>query len=156
MNEQEKIKDEETKLSVGGAAEAVADDAATGQSLSEIIREQVKEEDAPVSKNDLSLRKIIGGDVLMATAVRKQIWLLLLVAFFLIVYIAEGYSYKKYILEIDKLTKTLEDAKYKALSSKSDLTEKTRESKVLDMLRINNDTLLHPSTLPPFIIEVPE
>ncbi len=156
MNEQEKIKDEETKLSVDGAAEAVADDAATGQSLSEIIREQVKEEDAPVSKNDLSLRKIIGGDVLMATAVRKQIWLLLLVAFFLIVYIAEGYSYKKYILEIDKLTKTLEDAKYKALSSKSDLTEKTRESKVLDMLRINNDTLLHPSTLPPFIIEVPE
>ncbi len=156
MNGQEKIKDEETKLSVDGAAEAVADDAATGQSLSEIIREQVKEEDAPVSKNDLSLRKIIGGDVLMATAVRKQIWLLLLVAFFLIVYIAEGYSYKKYILEIDKLTKTLEDAKYKALSSKSDLTEKTRESKVLDMLRINNDTLLHPSTLPPFIIEVPE
>ncbi len=156
MNEQEKIKDEETKLSVDGAAEAVADDTATGQSLSEIIREQVKEEDAPVSKNDLSLRKIIGGDVLMATAVRKQIWLLLLVAFFLIVYIAEGYSYKKYILEIDKLTKTLEDAKYKALSSKSDLTEKTRESKVLDMLRINNDTLLHPSTLPPFIIEVPE
>lgn len=156
MNGQEKIKDEETKLSIDAAAEAVADDAATGQSLSEIIREQVKEEDAPVSKNDLSLRKIIGGDVLMATAVRKQIWLLLLVAFFLIVYIAEGYSYKKYILEIDKLTKTLEDAKYKALSSKSDLTEKTRESKVLDMLRINNDTLLHPSTLPPFIIEVPE
>ena len=150
------MKDEEVKLSVDGTAEAVADDTAAGQSLSEIIREQVKEEDTPITKNNLSLKKILGGDILMAAAVRKQIWLLLLVAAFLIAYIAEGYSYKKYILEIDKLTKTLEDAKYKALSSKSDLTEKTRESKVLDMLRINNDTLLHPSTFPPFIIEVPE
>lgn len=150
------MKDEEVKLSVDGTAEAVADDTAAGQSLSEIIREQVKEEDSPITKNNLSLKKILGGDILMAAAVRKQIWLLLLVAAFLIAYIAEGYSYKKYILEIDKLTKTLEDAKYKALSSKSDLTEKTRESKVLDMLRINNDTLLHPSTFPPFIIEVPE
>ena len=156
MSEQEKMKDEEVKLSVDGTAEAVADDTAAGQSLSEIIREQVKEEDSPITKNNLSLKKILGGDILMAAAVRKQIWLLLLVAAFLIAYIAEGYSYKKYILEIDKLTKTLEDAKYKALSSKSDLTEKTRESKVLDMLRINNDTLLHPSTFPPFIIEVPE
>ncbi len=156
MSEQEKIKDEEGKLSVDGTAKAVADDTAAGQSLSEIIREQVKEEDSPITKNNLSLKKILGGDILMAAAVRKQIWLLLLVAAFLIAYIAEGYSYKKYILEIDKLTKTLEDAKYKALSSKSDLTEKTRESKVLDMLRINNDTLLHPSTFPPFIIEVPE
>ncbi len=156
MSEQEKMKDEEVKLSADGTAEAVADDTAVGQSLSEIIREQVKEEDSPITKNNLSLKKILGGDILMAAAVRKQIWLLLLVAAFLIAYIAEGYSYKKYILEIDKLTKTLEDAKYKALSSKSDLTEKTRESKVLDMLRINNDTLLHPSTFPPFIIEVPE
>lgn len=150
------MKDEGVKLSADGTAEAVADDTAVGQSLSEIIREQVKEEDSPITKNNLSLKKILGGDILMAAAVRKQIWLLLLVAAFLIAYIAEGYSYKKYILEIDKLTKTLEDAKYKALSSKSDLTEKTRESKVLDMLRINNDTLLHPSTFPPFIIEVPE
>ena len=150
------MKDEEVKLSVDGTAEAVAGDTAAGQSLSEIIREQVKEEDSPITKNNLSLKKILGGDILMAAAVRKQIWLLLLVAAFLIAYIAEGYSYKKYILEIDKLTKTLEDAKYKALSSKSDLTEKTRESKVLDMLRINNDTLLHPSTFPPFLIEVPE
>lgn len=156
MSEQEKTKDEEVKLSADVTAEAAADDAAAGQSLSEIIREQVKEEDAPITKNNLSLKKILGGDILMAAAVRKQIWLLLLVAAFLIAYIAEGYSYKKYILEIDKLTKTLEDAKYKALSSKSDLTEKTRESKVLDMLRINNDTLLHPSAFPPFIIEVPE
>jgi hypothetical protein len=156
MKDKDKTKDEEVKLVVEGVPEDTADSTSAAQSLTQIIREQAKEEDAPITKNNISLKKIIGGDILMAASVRKQIGVLLLVSVFLIVYIAEGYSYRKYISDIDKLTSTLKDAKYKALSAKSDLTEKTRESQVLDMLRINNDTLLHPSTYPPFIIEVPE
>lgn len=127
-----------------------------GLSLSEIIREQATEEDSPISKNNLSLKKILGGDMLVAEVVRKQIWLILLITLFLIIYIAQGYSYRKYVLEIDRLTVQLKDAKYKALSTKSELTERTRESKILEMLKINNDTLLHISDRPPFIIEVPE
>lgn len=127
-----------------------------GLSLSEIIREQATEEDSPITKNNLSLKKILGGDMLVAEVVRKQIWLILLITLFLIIYIAQGYSYRKYVLEIDRLTVQLKDAKYKALSTKSDLTERTRESKILEMLKINNDTLLHISDRPPFIIEVPE
>lgn len=127
-----------------------------GLSLSEIIREQATEEDSPLTKNNLSLKKILGGDMLVAEVVRKQIWLILLITLFLIIYIAQGYSYRKYVLEIDRLTVQLKDAKYKALSTKSELTERTRESKILEMLKINNDTLLHISDRPPFIIEVPE
>ncbi len=127
-----------------------------GLSLSEIIREQATEEDSPITKNNLSLKKILGGDMLVAEVVRKQIWLILLITLFLIIYIAQGYSYRKYVLEIDRLTVQLKDAKYKALSTKSELTERTRESKILEMLKINNDTLLHISDRPPFIIEVPE
>ena len=55
----------------------------------------------------------------------------------------EGYpeiaeAFKRYAFEeaehaqIDKLTNELEDAKYRALSSSSDLTQQTRESKVLE------------------------
>lgn len=127
-----------------------------GLSLSEFIREQATEEDSPITKNNLSLKKILGGDMLVAEVVRKQIWLILLITLFLIIYIAQGYSYRKYVLEIDRLTVQLKDAKYKALSTKSELTERTRESKILEMLKINNDTLLHISDRPPFIIEVPE
>lgn len=154
----EKKEQEELKTALPDAEpeKTGAEETSAGQSLSEIIREQVTEEDAPITKSDLSLKKILGGDILTAEIVRKQIWLLLFVTFFLIIYIAEGYSYKKYALEIDRLTTRLKDAKYKALSSTSELTEKTRESKILEMLSVNNDTLLHISTRPPFIIEVPE
>lgn len=155
MKEQEVDIQDPMKTGEAMAAADKAEDTA-GPSLSEIIREQATEEDAPISKNNLSLKKILGGDMLVAEVVRKQIWLILLVTFFLIIYIAQGYSYKKYVLEIDKLTVQLKDAKYKALSVKSELTERTRESKVLEMLKINNDTLLKISDRPPFIIEVPE
>ncbi len=125
-------------------------------SLSDIIREQVAEEDTPLTKNNFSLRKVLGGDILTTEIVRKQIWLLLLITVFLIVYIAEGYSYKQYMIEIDRLNTQLKDAKFKALSAKSDLTEHTRESKIIDMLKINNDSTLHNSGQPPYIINVPE
>ena len=58
--------------------------------------------------------------------------------------------------QIDKLEKELEDAKYKALSSSSALTERCRESHILEMLRANKDSLLHPSEQPPYIINIPE
>ena len=56
----------------------------------------------------------------------------------------------------DKLNKELLDAKYKALSSSSMLTEKCRESHVLEMLRNNKDSILHIADQPPYIINVPE
>lgn len=160
MKDKEKVEKKEELVVATDAAQPVADvveeKEPQGPSLSEIIREQATEEDMPLLKNNLSLRKILGGDILSAEIVRKQIWLVLLITAFLIVYIAEGYSYKKYVLEIDKLTVQLKDAKYKALSSKSELTEKTRESKILEMLKLNKDTLLHISGRPPYIVEIPE
>ncbi len=160
MKDKEKVEKKEELVAANDAAQPVADvveeKEPQGPSLSEIIREQATEEDMPLLKNNLSLRKILGGDILSAEIVRKQIWLVLLITAFLIVYIAEGYSYKKYVLEIDKLTVQLKDAKYKALSSKSELTERTRESKILEMLKLNKDTLLHISGRPPYIVEIPE
>jgi hypothetical protein len=54
------------------------------------------------------------------------------------------------------LEKELLDAKYKALSSSSTLTEKCRESHVLDALKQNKDSLLHVADQPPYIINVAE
>ena len=103
----------------------------------------------------MSLKQILWGDFLTAEIVRRQIWLILLVVFFVIVYIAQRYSYQKYMLEIDKKTAILKDAKFKALSAKSELTERTRQSKILDMLKINNDSLLKISDRPPYYSKVP-
>ena len=60
------------------------------------------------------------------------------------------------MIAIDKMEKALKDAKYKALSSSSTLTEKCRESHVLEILKQNKDSLLHQADQPPYMIEVPE
>ena len=57
---------------------------------------------------------------------------------------------------IDKMEGQLKDAKYKALSSSSTLTERCRESQVLRVLRQVGDSLLHVSDQPPYKINIPE
>ena len=163
MKEEEKnVADEMLKVSVGEAEPTAEQPTAAGgaasdePSLQQLLRDNVSEEDAPLTRNNLSLRKILFGDFLVAEIVRRQIWLILLITAFLMVYIAQRYSYQKYMVEIDKLTVTLKDAKFRALSSKSELTEQTRQSKILDMLKANNDSLLHISDTPPFMIKVPK
>ena len=123
--------------------------------LAEVIRDQVKEGEVPRSSS-LSLAKILGGDILTSRTIRQQIWLLVLIAAFMIVYIANRYSVQKDLIEIDKLQTELKDAKYRALSSTSKLTEKSRESNLLKMLKDNADSTLKIPSQPPYIIQVPE
>jgi len=119
------------------------------------IKQSVSEDDT-VPVGTLTLRKILGGDFLSAELVRHNIWPLVLVVFFTVIYVAFRYQCQQDMILIDKMEGQLKDAKYKALSSSSTLTERCRESQVLEMLRQRNDSLLHPSTQPPYIINVPE
>ena len=121
----------------------------------QMIKEKAKEED-PKPTSAMTLRTILGGDFLTAEMVRRQIWLFVLMVIFCIVYVAIRYQCQQDMIAIDKLEKQLLDAKYKALSSSSTLTEKCRESHVLDALKQNKDSLLHISGQPPYIINVPE
>ena len=119
------------------------------------IKQNVREEDS-VPIGTLTLRKILGGDFLSADLVRRNIWPLVLVVVFTVVYVAIRYQCLQDLIQIDKMENELKDAKYKALSSSSTLTERCRESQVLKVLRQNNDSLLHVSDQPPYIIKVPE
>ena len=119
------------------------------------IRETASEED-PRPSGQLSLRTSLGGDLLTTDIVRSQIWLFVLIVAFAIVYVAFRYQCQQDMITIDKLERDLMDAKFKALSSSSTLTEKCRESHVLDVLKQNQDSLLHQADQPPYIIEVPE
>ena len=123
--------------------------------LKEALQEQAREDEEALTSS-VTLRKILGGDFLTASMIRRQIGLILIIVAFTIVYISNRYSCQRDQLEIDKLTKELQDAKYKALSSSSMLTEKCRESHVLDMLKNNKDSVLHVADQPPYIIYIPE
>lgn len=126
-----------------------------GPTLKDVIREQAIEDEAPMSKN-FTLGKILGGDILTTQTMRRQIWLFLLITFFVVLYISNRYSCQQDLIEIDKLQKELQDAKYKALSTSSQLTEKSRESRVLELLQANNDSLLKIPSQPAYIIQIPE
>ncbi|NPE10793.1 hypothetical protein HPS58_03795 [Prevotella sp. PJ1A] len=121
----------------------------------QILKENAKEDD-PKPSASLTFKKIIGGDILSADIVRSQIWLFVLIVVFTIVYVAFRYQCQQDMIAIDKLENELKDAKYKALSSSSTLTERCRESHVLELLKNRNDSLLRPSDQPPYIINVPE
>jgi len=121
----------------------------------EKIKETASEED-PRPSQQLNLRTILGGDLLTTQIVRSQIWLFILIVGFTIVYVAFRYQCQQDMLTIDRLEGQLKDAKFKALSSSSTLTEKCRESHVLDILKQNKDSLLHQADQPPYIIEIPE
>ena len=121
----------------------------------QMIKETVREEDPKLTPT-LTLRTILGGDFLTADMVRRNIWLFVLMVIFTIVYVAIRYQCQQDMIAIDKLEKELLDAKYKALSSSSTLTEKCRESHVLHALKQNKDSLLHIADQPPYIINVPE
>ena len=119
------------------------------------IEETAREED-PRPSQQLTLRTILGGDLLSTQMVRSQIWLFVLIVGFTIIYVAFRYQCQQDMLTIDRMENELKDAKFKALSSSSTLTEKCRESHVLDILKQSNDSLLHQADQPPYIINVPE
>lgn len=119
------------------------------------IKENVREDD-PKPSPTLTLRKILGGDILNADMVRRQLWLMVLIVLFTIVYVAFRYQCQQDMITMDKLENELKDAKYKALSSSSTLTERCRESHVLRILKNNADSTLHMADQPPYIINVPE
>lgn len=125
------------------------------KALREALQEQAREDEEPLSAN-FTLRKILGGDILTARLIRSQIWLVVIIVGFLIVYISNRYSVQQDLLEIDSLNKELKSAKYRALSSSSMLTEKCRESHVLRQLQDSKDSILKIPNQPPYIINVPE
>lgn len=136
------------------APETADDDEEGAPSLRTIIRQQAIEDELPLTKN-VTLGKILGGEMLNTQFLRQQIWAIVLITLFIIVYISNRYKCQQNLIKIDNLQSELEDAKYRALSSSSDLTQQTRESKVLERLHNDKDSTLHIPTQPPYIITIP-
>lgn len=134
--------------------ETADDDEEGAPSLRTIIRQQAIEDELPLTKN-VTLGKILGGEMLNTQFLRQQIWVIVLITLFIIVYISNRYKCQQNLIKIDNLQSELEDAKYRALSSSSDLTQQTRESKVLERLHNDKDSTLHIPTQPPYIITIP-
>lgn len=146
--------DKPTAQTKTATAPETADDEEGAPSLRTIIRQQAIEDELPLTKN-VTLGRILGGEMLNTQFLRQQIWVIVLITLFIIVYISNRYKCQQNLIKIDNLQSELEDAKYRALSSSSDLTQQTRESKVLERLHNDKDSTLHIPTQPPYIITIP-
>lgn len=121
----------------------------------EMLKNSVSEEDNNPT-TQLSLKTILGGDILNAELFRRQLWLIVIIVVFVIIYVASRYQCQQDIIKIANMESELKDAKYRALSISSKLTERCRESHVLQLLKENNDSLLQVSDQPPYIINIPD
>ncbi len=135
--------------------EAAKEEERVVEEFKKVIKENAREDEQPKSRT-FTLAKILGGDILSTQAIRSQVWLILLIALYMFIYVSNRYSCQKKQIEIAKLNKELQDAKYKALSTSSELTELSRESNVLEKLRNSNDSTLKIASQPPFIVKIEE
>lgn len=105
---------------------------------------------------NVSLREILGGDILTADWLRRQMGLIVLCVFFAIIYITNRYSAEQELIEIERLKTELTEVKYRALTRSSELTVKTRQSQVEQSLRTTPDSVLQAPKAPPFLIKKPK
>lgn len=105
---------------------------------------------------DVSLRSILGGDILAGEWFRRQFFFILMLVAFIIVYVSNRYASQQELLEIDALQKQRIDEQYRALTRSSELMELTRRSSVENYLRTTNDSTLQTATVPPYTLDVDE
>jgi len=109
--------------------------------------------DEEVHLGNFTPQELLNGDILTASFIRRQIWLILLIVFFTIIYISNRYNSQQEMIEIDKMHKELLDVKYDALTRSSELSERCRQSHILEYLQQTNDSELQLHEEPPFVID---
>lgn len=122
------------------------------KTLEDLVKQEAKE-DEEVPASSFSLNRTLGG-VILARAIQRQIWLVMLITLFLIIYINNRYMCQKQTVEIDRLEKKLTETRYKATVCTSILTEKSRESNIINMLEAKGDSTLTIPSEPPYLIRV--
>ena len=122
-----------------------------GKTIEEVIRREAVEE----SPRHFSIARTLGG-VIVARYVQRQMGVVLLSCFFIICYISNRYVCQKKLVEIDKLESKIVKARFKSTVCTSELTEKSRESNIMSLLKSYGDSTLAIPNDPPYLIRVPE
>lgn len=121
--------------------------------MEEEVKQQTKQspdEQGGTSKH-LSLRSILGGDILANDFFKRQTRLLILIMILTVLYIDNRYSSQQELIEIDRLKKELVDIKYDALTRSSELMEKSRQSRIEEYIS-TEDSHLQTATNRPYLI----
>ena len=102
--------------------------------------------------NHMSIKSILGGDILANDFFKRQTSLLILIMVLTILYIDNRDTSQQELIEIDRLKKELTDIKYDALTRSSELMEKSRQSRIEEYIS-TGDSPLETSTNRPYLIK---
>ena len=102
-------------------------------------------------ESPITWKSVMGGELLVRV-MRRQTALVILIMVFIIIYIDNRYSSQQEVIEIDRLKQELVDTKYDALTISSELTERSRQSRIEEYISAEG-TPLETSTTPPFLIK---
>ena len=111
-----------------------------------------KKQKENASPNHMSIRSILGGDILANDFFKRQTSLLILIMVLTILYINNRYECQQEMIEIDRLKKELTDIKYDALTRSSELMEKSRQSRIEEYIS-TEESHLETATSRPFSIK---
>jgi hypothetical protein len=157
INEQEELNEvqlEATEAPEEGDAKPKSAGGVLGhKTIEDVIQREAKEEQD--TSSPFSISKTLGG-VIIAKAVQRQMGLVLLISAFRSIYISNRYVCQKKMVEINRLEKSLEAARYKATVCTSILTEKSRESNIMELLYNYGDSTLAIPQDPPYLIRIEE
>jgi hypothetical protein len=111
-----------------------------------------KKQKENASPKHMSIRSILGGDILANDIFKRQTSLLILIMILTILYIDNRYTSQQELIEIDRLKKELTDIKYDALTRSSELMEKSRQSRIEEYIS-TEESHLETATNRPYLIK---
>ena len=111
-----------------------------------------KKQKENTSAKHMSIRSILGGDILANDFFKRQTTLLILIMVLTILYIDNRYECQQEMIEIDRLKKELTDIKYDALTRSSELMEKSRQSRIEEYISAEGSHL-ETATNRPYLIK---
>lgn len=109
------------------------------------------DEKQKASPKHMSIKSILGGDILATDFFKRQTNLLILIMILTIFYINNRYESQQEMIEIDRLRKELTDIKYDALTRSSELMEKSRQSRIEEYIS-TEESNLETATSRPYLI----
>ena len=121
---------EEPEESVVAKNETEDTETATEAADNEAIKRYVEDEEDEDEFGEISLKSILGGDILQSKFFVRQVIFVLFVVALMLAYTANRYNSQQEIITIDSLKLKLQEERYNVLTQSSELLNLSRQSNI--------------------------
>ena len=128
--------------------EALVSEDQEQSSKSKILNALVNEEDDSDKKDIEHLKDVLQALSINGLWFKKQLGVLALILFGIIIYISNRYQAQSEMIEEDKLHEELQDWKYRIMTRNSELTFRCRQSQLEEQMKAMGDSTLCSSNDP--------